>query len=95
MPSIPRRDIEAALKKKGFIAWATDHRYYSLWVDGRETSVRTKISTGTGYEDYVDDLLGKVKRQLHLRSLDDLRDFVNCPMTYEAYLSELRLQGVI
>lgn len=95
MASIQRLDIERALKKKGFSPRKGDHRFYSLKVDGRETSVRTKISTGSGYDTYNDDLLGKLKRQLHLASSDDLRDFINCPMTQEAYIQGLRRQRII
>jgi hypothetical protein len=95
MASIPRLEIERALNKKGFSPRKGDHRFYSLMVDGRETSVRTKISTGTGFDDYTDDLLGKLKRQLHFRSLDALRDFIDCRLEYRDYLEDLRRQKVI
>lgn len=95
MGGASRKDIEAALKLKGFVQRLGDHRYYSLFVEGRETQIRTKISTGTKYEVYGEPLLYSMRLQLHLPSRRHLEDFINCPLRHEDYLDLLRVQGDI
>jgi hypothetical protein len=85
--------IERALLAKGFRYCDTDHRHLVLFVDGLATSIRTHVSHG-GLE-YGDDLLSKVKQQLHLPSKHDLLRLVDCYMDGAEYLSTLRSQGDI
>ena len=87
-------DIERALLRKGFSLDADgDHRRLVLYVEGRQTQVRTKISHGN--QDYGDDLLSKVRKQLHLTSKAELLDLVDCPMGGAEYLQVLREQGIL
>jgi len=93
MGGAARRDIESALKKKGFVERPGDHRFYSLIVEGKETQIRTKISTGKSYAIYGEPLLSRMRQQLHLPSRTLLEDFINCPLEAEDYLDLLRGQG--
>lgn len=82
---IARSLIEASLLKKGFTKDKRDHRVYVFYHKGKKTSARTKISTGTGYKVYDDNLLGKMKRQLLLDTNQEVRDLVSCPMSQAEY----------
>ena len=94
MTQRPRAGIEAALLQKGFRREpGGDHRYYRLWADGRKSSIATKISTGTGYKEYGDSLLGMMARQLHLTKGDLLR-LVDCDLDGPGYVAMLRTNGV-
>src|SRR3972149_3791095 len=50
--------IRAALLKKGFIGDETHHEIFWLVVDGKKTSIRTRISHGA--KEYGDELLALV-----------------------------------
>ena len=95
MASRKPADIEGALLRKGFVLDdSKDHRYLYLWVNGRRTSVRTKVSHARA--DYGDGLLGMVQRQLRLTG--DKRVFnglLDCPVTAEEYVAHLLRRGEI
>ena len=86
------REIKEGLIKKGFLPEQRDHTYLFLHVEGRKSSVRTKVSHGS--KEYGSNLLSMVARQLHLTSaqLDDLLD---CPMSYDDYLDMLQKKRVL
>ncbi len=86
------REIKEGLTKKGFIAVQRDHTYLFFSVEGRKSGIHTKISHGRS--EYGDNLLSFVAKELHLsrKQLDDLLD---CPLSYEGYLSVLREKKVI
>jgi len=86
------RDIESALKKKGFVQKETHHRIFYLCVNRKITGVHTFISHGQ--KDYSADLLAKMKNQLHL-SGKEFADLIQCPLTGERYLQLLVRRGVI
>lgn len=92
MKTCKARDIEAALKKKGFAQKDTHHRMFYLCVNGRITGVHTFMSHGQ--KDYSADLLAKMKNQLHL-SGREFTDLIQCPLTGEQYLRLLVERGVI
>lgn len=85
--------IVAALVKKGFIDTGGDHHWLVLCVEGKKTSVRTKISRGR--KDYGDGLLAKVRKQLHLTTTKDLLRLVDCPMDANEYVAVLQRAGVL
>lgn len=97
MSSKPRSLIEESLKKKGFEVEQSgrDHRFYYFYYNGKKTGVRTKISTGSGYKDYSDSLLGTIKKQLCFPSRRHLDDFINCPLTLEDYIDILKTQNLL
>ena len=86
------REIKEGLIKKGFIAYQRDHTYLFFSVEGRKSGVHTKISHGT--KEYGDNILSLVARQLHIttKQFDDLLD---CPMSYEDYLTVLKEKKII
>jgi hypothetical protein len=69
--------IRTALMKKGFIADDTHHEMFWLVVDGKKTSIRTRISHGA--KEYGDELLALVARQVGL-SKQELYRLIDCPM---------------
>ena len=86
------REIKEGLTKKGFITVQRDHTYLFFSVGGRKYSIHTKISHGN--KEYGDNILSLVARQLHIttKQLDDLLD---CPMSYEDYLSMLQEKKIV
>ena len=92
MKTCKTRDIESALKKKGFVQKETHHRIFYLCVNRKITGVHTFISHGQ--KDYSADLLAKMKNQLHL-SGKEFADLIQCPLTGERYLQLLVRRGVI
>jgi hypothetical protein len=91
---LARKDIQSGLEAKGFrLAPARDHEYLHLYVQGRKTHVFTKLSRGTRYRDYGDALLKRVKQQLRLANLGELRDLVRCPMSGKDYVRLLYQRG--
>jgi hypothetical protein len=90
MRSFPRRDIDKALRKKGFFLEERDHYYYNFYYNGKKTNIWTKLSRGTKYEDYSIRLLGEIKKELRLDSLKQLEDLLRCPMEQEHYEKHLK-----
>ena len=74
------RAVRAALLSKGFITDDTHHEMFWLVVDGRKTSIRTRISHGVA--EYGDNLLALVARQVGL-SKQELYRLIDCPMDAE------------
>ncbi|BAD84560.1 hypothetical protein TK0371 [Thermococcus kodakarensis KOD1] len=90
------RDVQRALEKKGFQKKEGGrHTKYILYVEGKKTRVITVFSRGRDKKELGNDLLRRIKKQLHLEEDDMFQDFVECPLTYEDYLSVLRQKGVI
>ena len=84
MPVRAKRDVEAALKKKGFQQDDGDHHWFIFWTaDGKKTTVRTKTSHGST-KDLGDGLLKEMARQVHISKLQFL-ELVDCPMSREQY----------
>ena len=80
--SYPRDQIESSLSKKGFVMRETDHRIYTFKYNEKETSLKTKISKGSGYKDYGISLLDAMKRTLKL-PLKSLKGLIECPLDEE------------
>jgi len=74
------RAIESALSKKGFRKKESHHKKYTLYVNGKRTSIYTFVSHGT--KDYGDNLLNKMKNQLYI-SRKELNDLIDCPLKHE------------
>lgn len=86
------KDIERAFLKKGFVPNGGDHKFFVLYVDGKKTSIRTKISHGE--RDIHSPLLEQIQKQVGL-SVNDFQDLVNCPLSKERYIEKLRECGKI
>lgn len=92
MPFDARR-VTAALLKKGFRARQNDHTFYHLTIDGKDAGVFTKISHG---ERQIGDPLAKhMQKQMKLSTMNEFRNFVDCPMSYEEYLANLKKAGFL
>ena len=88
MPVRAKRDVEAALKKKGFQPDDGDHHWFIFWTaDGKKTTVRTKTSHGST-KDLGDGLLKEMARQVRVSKLQFL-ELVDFPMSREPYQSFL------
>lgn len=84
----PRKEVEAALKRKGFRQDEGDHHWFVYWTaDGLKTAVRTKTSHGTT-KDLGDGLISQMARQLKLSKADFLQ-LVDCTLNQEAYEQSL------
>jgi hypothetical protein len=86
------RAIRVALLSKGFIADDTHHEMFWLVVDGRKTSIRTRISHGVA--EYGDNLLPLVARQVGL-SKQELYRLIDCPMDGEKLKGLLVARGKV
>lgn len=94
MPSLERDDIEAGLKKKGFVEADTgrDHRFYKLYVAGKYTGIQTKTSRGTKYKTISTGLVAHMARELKLTS-KQFQDLIRCPLSFEGYVELLGQSG--
>ena len=87
-----RLELASAFQRKGFRPREAEHTWYYLYIAGKRTPIRTKLSHGTQYRQYGPTLLGKVADQLHLTAAE-LADFVDCPLTYDSYIGLMRIRG--
>ncbi len=87
MAELKGREINNALLSKGFRKHENDHTYYVLYIRGKRTSIRTKLSHGS--REYNDTLLSLIKRQLRMPSLQFLLDYVDCKADKEDYVTHL------
>jgi hypothetical protein len=91
-----RSRIVASLTGKGFSleAGERDHDFLLFKHRGQTRGIFTKVSRGTGYKEYGDELLGRMCRQLQLtrKQLDQL---IECTMNEPDYVQALRSRGVI
>lgn len=76
------RKIQSSLSSKGFNQSTTDHFWYVLYINGKKTSIRTKVSFGK--QEYNDSLLSKMAGQLRI-SKGQLLDLIDCPLGHKEY----------
>jgi hypothetical protein len=90
------KDIAAALTKKGFVAERgkrrKKHTFYFLYVNGKKTRIWTELSHGI--TEYSDDLLTSVRKQLKFEKNRELKEFIDCPTTYEKYVEMLEVRSI-
>jgi hypothetical protein len=83
--AIDRRDVEAALEKKGFVASEGDHHYFTYYSkSGAKTSVWTKTSHGSSYKSLGDKLVSLMGKQCGLTS-PQFKKFIECPLSRDEY----------
>ncbi len=92
MGSRKTREIKTALQRKGFVQSNSDHKVFRLHVQGKITAIRTHLSHGSN--EYNDNLLALVARQLKLRR-SQLDDLIDCPLSAEDYIAQLLKNGDI
>jgi hypothetical protein len=86
------KEIISVLQRKGFVPASGDHTFLFLHVNGKKSSVRTKVSHGSG--EYGDNLLKHVARQLWL-SNNELDQLFDCPLTAERYVEILFEKNIL
>ena len=92
MGTMKARDVLNGLGKKGFCRSDSDHSHLILYVDGKKTEIRTKVSHGS--IEINDRLINLMSIQLHLER-KDFMNLVYCPLTLADYLKELAKKGFI
>lgn len=86
------RDVEASLCRKGFRQSNGDHAFFYLFVDGKKTGVKTKISHGE--KEIGDNLLATMAKQVHLTK-SRFKDLIECPLSEDDYVALLRESGKV
>ncbi len=96
MSQVPRDTIESNLPKKGFVLdpAKSGHKYFMHEYNGKRTGAYTYTSHGSDYKTYGDELLKRMKDQLRLDTLKEVRDLLNCPMDADAYNTKLIAKGL-
>ncbi|HEX4338512.1 MAG TPA: hypothetical protein VH062_21555 [Polyangiaceae bacterium] len=89
---LERSDIEASLKRKGFVEEDRRHRFSTLVVGGQKAGITTMTSKGTGYRTLDDSLVGQMAKQLKLTKKQFV-ELVNCTMTFDEYVALLNEAG--
>jgi predicted RNA binding protein YcfA (HicA-like mRNA interferase family) len=84
------KDVAQNLQRKGFTPDEGDHHFYRLFVHGKNTGIRTKISHGE--KEIHDGLLAQMAKQTKLAKKEFL-ELVDCPMNVDRYLELLRERG--
>jgi hypothetical protein len=95
MITFKRRVMLGSLVAKGFRPAERDHTFLFLWVDGKKTSVWTKISLGSGSLEIGEPLLSIMKRQMRLETKQQLSDLIKCPLDHAGYVALLRKGGIL
>ena len=90
MSTAKARDIRQALTGKGFRVVEAHHEMLWLFVQGKKTSIRTRLSHGSS--EYDDGLLGLMAKQLKLKR-GDLDRLIECPLTENEYVNGLINDG--
>lgn len=82
-----RKEIGAALQRKGFVHDDGDHHYYIYHnLAGRKTIRKTMMSRGSSYRTVGDSLLGQMARQVGLTKPKFL-ELIDCTLDQSGYES--------
>ena len=84
-------EIEKIFKKLDLKVRSTSHNYGWLIVNNRKI-LRVHYSHGRG--DIPEKIANKIRGQLKL-SQKDLRDLIDCLLTYEDYINILQRKGIL
>ncbi len=92
--TLSKQAVRQAPLDKGFREEVGRHRKFILYYEGRKTGVFTMLSHG-GPKELSGWLLSAIRKQLLMDNLQQLSDFVRCPMTYDDYIAILKSKGVL
>ena len=92
---IDRREIQSALKRKGFIQEDAGHHYFYHEHQGKRTGIKTFTSHGSSYKTYGNALLKSMARELKLDGVPQLASLLNCPMDAKQYTAILKAKGFL
>ena len=87
------QEVRKGLLKKGFKEEQSHHIFLVFHHNEKATTVRTRVSHGTG--DIPKGVLSEMKKQLRLDTQKELKDLVDCPLSYEDYVRILAKKGYI
>lgn len=91
---IKTRKIDSALISKGFVKnEKKKHIFYFLYIDGKKTQIRTKLSHGSN--EYNDSLLSAIRKQLKFNNKEELEEFIECTKSLEQYIKRLESKSII
>jgi len=89
------RDVVSSLEAKGFERSEGDHSFFVYYsTQGKKSTVRTKVSHGSGNKDISDGLVGMMARQCKL-SVKEFRNLVDCPLSRDQYEEILMTKGSV
>ena len=90
---VEREVIRRNITSKGFLHEPNaDHDYYYLYHNRKKTNLWIRLSRGSKYKVYSDDLLGRQSKILGV-SISDLRKFVTCLYSQEEFIQILIRNG--
>ena len=90
MPIRSKRQIEKALRKKGFVEQQGDHHFFIYYTSsGKQTGVFTKTSHTPHVKDVSGELFSRMAVQCKLSQVDFCR-LVDCPLSREEYEKKLK-----
>jgi hypothetical protein len=92
MTTLKQREVLKGLTKKGFSVSEGDHSHLILYVSGKKTPIRTKVSYGSS--EITDSLIHLMSIEVKLEK-KQFMDFVECSFSAEDYLRELRRQRIL
>jgi predicted RNA binding protein YcfA (HicA-like mRNA interferase family) len=64
LPTLKARKVISSLEKKGFVKAEGDHTFLIFYVNGKKTSIHTKVSHGSN--EINDYLINKMSIQIKL-----------------------------
>ena len=86
-----KNEMDRVFRKLDLTVRSTGHNYGWLIFNGKKI-LRVHYSHGKG--DIPEKITSKIRGQLKL-SEKDFRNLVDCPLTYEGYITLLKSKGVI
>ncbi|HET6453040.1 MAG TPA: hypothetical protein VFI02_01425 [Armatimonadota bacterium] len=95
--AISRQEMVRSLEGKGFVLSDRDqdHDYYYFYHKGKRTVARTKVSRGTKFRDYNDEMFRLMRSSLKLNTIGEVRDLLKCPLSQGAYADLLKGKGAL
>jgi predicted RNA binding protein YcfA (HicA-like mRNA interferase family) len=93
MKPFSARDADAALLRKGFVKRQGDHAYYHFKYRDLDVGVSTKISHGE--KEIGLGLIKRMRAQMRLEANADFARFVECPLTFNEYVTILKRIGIL
>ncbi len=81
--NLKRNEVESGLKRKGFIRSDNDHRYLTLYVDGKKEA-STFVGQGDNF-DIRSDEIGFMAKELGITN-HNFVDLVTCKLSAESYI---------
>lgn len=82
-----RRDVESALKQKGFQRKDTHHKFFHLLVNGKKIGVFTKMSHG--HTEISDFLINRMAKNIGINK-NEFIGIIECPINKEKLIELLR-----